>query len=138
VCAGFRERAVARSDRLRLVVECGTSYGYSEEIRAVTIIPEGSQSQPGTPQVLNRGYAELLRTPLRRSSHSGDSPKLAVSPYSLTMVTGQWACRTTASETLPNKALPSLPWPLLPITINPAPISSATSTISSSALPSRR
>ena len=42
------------------------------------------------------------------------------------MVTGQWACRTTASETLPNKALLSLPCPLLPITINPAPISSAT------------
>ena len=63
---------------------------------------------------------------------------LAVSPYSRTMVTGQWACRTTASETLPNKALLSLPWPLLPITINPAPISSANSTISSSALPSRR
>ena len=63
---------------------------------------------------------------------------LAVSPYSRTMVTGQWACLTTASETLPNKALLSLPWPLLPITINPAPISSASSTISSSALPSRR
>jgi hypothetical protein len=65
--------AVARSDRLRLVVECGTSYGYCEEVRAVTIIPEGSQSQPGTPQVLDRGYAGLRRTPFWRSSQNSPS-----------------------------------------------------------------
>ena len=37
------------------------------------------------------------------------SPKLVVFAYPRTMVTGQWACRTTASETLPSKVLLSLP-----------------------------
>ena len=56
--------------------------------------------------------------------------------YSLTIVTGQWACLTTESEMLPISALLILPRPLLPITINPASRSAAKSTISSSALPS--
>src|SRR5215211_2101989 len=73
------------------------------------------------------------------SDHHGPRcMKVALSFYSRTMVTGQWACLTTASETLPIKALLSLPCPLLPMTINPAPISSASSTISSSARPSLR
>src|ERR671913_2245935 len=41
-----------------------------------------------------------------------------------TIITGQWAWRTTESETLPIKARLTPPRPLLPITIRPASISS--------------
>ena len=47
-----------------------------------------------------------------------------------TTKTGQCACRTTLSATLPISALLTPPWPRLPITIRPAPISSARRTIS--------
>src|SRR5215208_735583 len=42
--------------------------------------------------------------------------------YSRTTKTGQWACLTTESETLPIKARLIPPRPLLPSTISPAPI----------------
>jgi hypothetical protein len=45
-------------------------------------------------------------------------------PYSRTIRTGQWACLTTESETLPIKARLTPPNPLLPMMIKPAPISS--------------
>jgi hypothetical protein len=49
--------------------------------------------------------------------------------------TGQWACLTTESETLPIRALLTPPCPRLPIAISPASISSASFTISASGLP---
>jgi hypothetical protein len=59
-------------------------------------------------------------------------------PYSRTTRTGQCACRTTESDTLPIKALLIPPWPLLPSTISPAPISSASPTTSGATRPSIR
>src|ERR687897_2238510 len=44
--------------------------------------------------------------------------------YSRTIRTGQWACLTTESETLPISARLTPPNPLLPRMIKPAPISS--------------
>jgi hypothetical protein len=58
-------------------------------------------------------------------------------PYTLpprTTITGQWACATTASETLPIMALLILPRPLVPTT-NPAPNSSARPTVSAAGDP---
>ena len=52
-----------------------------------------------------------------------------------TTKTGQWAWRTTESDTLPIKARLSPPRPRLPIAIRPAPISSPTRTISRSLCP---
>ena len=49
--------------------------------------------------------------------------------------TGQWACLTTESETLPISARRTPPSPLLPITIRSAPSSSAKATISRSTAP---
>src|SRR3712207_1339087 len=57
---------------------------------------------------------------------------------SRTTITGQWACLTTESETLPIKALLIPPRPRLPITMRPAPSSSANATISSDAPPTLR
>ena len=45
--------------------------------------------------------------------------------YPHTIMTGQWACRTTEAETLPISALRIPPWPRLPMTISPTPSSSA-------------
>src|SRR5215208_3943049 len=56
--------------------------------------------------------------------------------YSRTIRTGQWAWRTTESETLPINALLKDPRPRLPKTMSPAPSSSASPTISASGLPS--
>ena len=42
-----------------------------------------------------------------------------------TIITGQWAWRTTESETLPISARLTPPRPLLPMTMSPAPTSSA-------------
>src|SRR5215212_10146035 len=56
--------------------------------------------------------------------------------HSRTTSTGQWAWRTTESETLPIRALLIPPRPLLPITTSPASISSARWTISLAASPS--
>src|SRR5215204_2062984 len=47
-----------------------------------------------------------------------------------TTKTGQCACRTTLSDTLPISALLTPPRPRLPVTIKPAPISSLKLTIS--------
>ena len=87
-----------------------------------------------------RSAKETPEVPLGlcRTGSQGGSQRFTSSCYSRTMVTGQWACRTTESDTLPMSALLILPCPLLPITINPAPISWARVTISSSALPSLR
>jgi hypothetical protein len=56
-------------------------------------------------------------------------------PSLRTTKTGQWACLTTDSETLPIKARLIPPCPRLPITMSPAPISSPKATISLSGLP---
>src|SRR5215211_1376114 len=65
-------------------------------------------------------------------------PAYYVCPYlwSRTTKTGQWACLTTASETLPISARLMPPWPLLPTTISPALVSSAKATISCGTPPS--
>src|SRR5215207_4344080 len=55
--------------------------------------------------------------------------------YLRTTKTGQWACRTTESETLPIKALLIPPNPRLPTTTSPTPNSSARSTTSAAGLP---
>ncbi len=50
-------------------------------------------------------------------------------PHLRTTRTGQWACRTTLSETLPIRARLKPPSPRLPMTISPAPNSSLSLTI---------
>src|ERR671911_3162839 len=55
--------------------------------------------------------------------------------YSRTIMTGQWACLTTESDTLPISARLTPPSPLLPITIRSAPSSSAKATISRGTAP---
>src|ERR671917_301541 len=81
----------------------------------------GKHEQPE--QESNRGQAEVDRQPVS---------------YSRTTNTGQWACLTTDSETLPTSALLRPPRPLLPITIVPTPSSSLSLTISLSGCPASR
>src|ERR671920_1693994 len=81
----------------------------------------GKHEQPE--QESDRGQAEVDRQPVS---------------YSRTTNTGQWACLTTDSETLPISDLLSPPRPLLPITIVPAPSSSLSFTISLSGSPALR
>src|ERR671917_1800498 len=81
----------------------------------------GKHEQPE--QESDRGQAEVDRQPFS---------------YSRTTNTGQWACLTTDSETLPISALLRPPSPLLPITIVPTPSSSLSLTISLSGSPVSR
>src|SRR5918996_1114127 len=81
----------------------------------------GKHEQPE--QESDRGQAEVDRQPVS---------------YSRTTNTGQWACLTTDSETLPISALLTAPRPLLPITIVPTPSSSLSFTISLSGSPALR
>src|SRR5215203_5862750 len=92
-------------------------------------------------------WSVASRSPLRlllRTDESGSLFGFAlrrgrVAPsYLRTTNTGQWACVTTDSETLPIKALFRAPRPLLPITIAPAPSSSLGFTISLSGSPALR
>src|SRR5215204_4265203 len=77
----------------------------------------------------------VLRTsPLRSSKKCG--LLYAACPFSgRTTNTGQWAWRTTESDTLPISARLTPPSPLLPITIRSAWSSSAKATISRSTAP---
>ena len=66
------------------------------------------------------------------ASYRGASKELARPgrvPHLRTTRTGQWACRTTLSETLPKRARLKPPSPRLPMTISPAPNSSLSLTI---------
>src|SRR5688572_15338820 len=74
-------------------------------------------------QNVDGGQAEVNRQPVS---------------YSRTIRTGQWACLTTDSETLPIRDLFRPPRPLLPITIVPTPSSSLSLTISLSGSPVSR
>jgi hypothetical protein len=107
---------------------------YYEEVR---IIPEDSRSGSGTLMGVGPGLCELRRiilprTPLNREREGLESRRRGTRPYPArcifsgrTISTGQWAWRTTESETLPISARLTPPKPRLPITISPAPSSSA-------------
>src|SRR5918994_2715469 len=92
----------------------------------------------------DRGYADF------RELYKGEVPRIHLprtwvnrgrcvrysrAPYSRTTNTGQWAWRTTESETLPINALLKRPRPRLPTTMSPAPSSPASPTICASGLP---
>jgi hypothetical protein len=73
----------------------------------------------------NSGVVTRMRL---RSRSCGPS----IPAYLRTTMTGQWAWRTTESETLPMRARLIPPRPRLPITIKPAPSWSARFTIAMS------
>jgi hypothetical protein len=59
-------------------MRCGTSDRYYEEVRAVSIIPGGSQAESGTPiQVLDRGYASF-RERSQQANFSENTPSTSL------------------------------------------------------------
>src|SRR5919107_3280008 len=79
--------------------------------------------------------ADFRETSRLRSTRKFGLLYAACSFSGRTTNTGQWACLTTESETLPISARRTPPSPLLPITIRSAPSSSAKATISRSTAP---
>src|SRR5215217_8260813 len=73
----------------------------------------------------------FLEAPKRVSNDLSDRTRPSVLFGDLTTRTGQWAWRTTQSETLPVRALRISPQPRFPPTIRYAPSSSASATIPS-------
>ena len=77
------------------------------------------------------GEFTFPRTPVNRERVGLESRGRGTRPYPArcfsgrTIKTGQWAWRTTESETLPISARLTPPKPRLPITMSPAPSSSA-------------
>src|SRR5829696_6826922 len=100
--------------------------------------PYGPFARPFVLRIPAKSTLQALLEHLFGQSLEVAFSEVAAYAHSRTMVTGQWACLTTESDTLPSSALLILPRPLLPITIKPVPISCANSRISSSARPNLR